>query len=125
MRLIGNKTKLLGAIEGFLGARGVEGGTLLDVFAGTGSVAQHFRRQGFKVRANDLMRTSYQRQRVLIELDRYPAFRRVLSTAPVRRFAASAAGRRAVAALGPTPESAAPWRRWWRSSTRPALRARA
>jgi len=108
VRLIGNKTKLLGAIEGFLRARGVEEGRLLDVFAGTGAVAQHFRRLGFAVRANDLMRTSYQRQRVLVELDRYPAFRRVLADERVRRFARSAAAGRAAAEAGPTPQAARP-----------------
>lgn len=103
MRLIGNKTKLLGEIEGFLAERGVRGGTLLDVFAGTGSVAQHFRRRGFRVRTNDLLRASWVRQRVYVELSAYPAFAGVLAEPAVRRFARAGQA----AALGaPCPEAA-------------------
>lgn len=106
MRLIGNKTKLLGEIEGFLTERGVRGGTLLDVFAGTGSVAHHFRRRGFRVRTNDLLRASWVRQRVYVELDAYPAFAGVLAEPAVRRFARGRAGEAAAAALGaPCPQA--------------------
>ncbi len=99
MRLIGNKTKLLPAIEQFLRGRGVEGGTLLDVFAGTGSVAQHFRRAGFRVRTNDLLRASWIRQRVYVEQTRYPTFARLLERGPVRRFADGRSGAAAARAL--------------------------
>ena len=97
MRLIGNKTKLLSEIEGFLGARGLRGGTFLDVFAGTGSVARHFRGLGFRAHGNDLMRTSYTIQRAYLTLDRYPALDGVRATAPVRRFLGSPAGAQAMA----------------------------
>ena len=91
MRLIGNKTKLLPAIQDFLARRGVIGGTLLDVFAGTASVGRHFRGCGFKVRTNDLMWSSYVIQRAYVELDGVPDLAGVADT--VRRFRADAPAR--------------------------------
>lgn len=86
MRLIGNKTKLVPAIEDFLARRGVTGGTLLDVFAGTASVARHFRGRGFRVRTNDLLWSSYAIQRAYVQLAGLPDLSGVTATAPVRRF---------------------------------------
>ncbi|MCO5167474.1 MAG: DNA adenine methylase [Planctomycetes bacterium] len=86
MRLIGNKTKLVPAIEDFLARRGVTGGTLLDVFAGTASVARHFRGRGFRVRSNDLLWSSYAVQRAYVQTGDVPDLSGVVATAPVRRF---------------------------------------
>lgn len=72
MRYIGNKTKLLPAIEETLRARGVSGGTLLDIFAGTASVARHMKRLGFRVIANDRMQSSYVQQVAALEVSRRP-----------------------------------------------------
>lgn len=91
MRLIGNKTKLVPAIEDFLARRGVTSGTLLDVFAGTASVARHFRARGFRVRSNDLLWSSYVGQRAHVELAGVPDLSGVLGLAPVRRFGADLA----------------------------------
>lgn len=55
MRFIGNKTKVLPSIEEALASRGLAGGTLLDIFTGTASVARRFREQGWRVVANDRM----------------------------------------------------------------------
>ena len=87
MRLIGNKTKLLPEIEGFLAERGVISGTFLDVFGGTGSVARHFRRKGFQVRGNDLLVSSAIRQRAYLGVGRYPSFAQVRARPELRRFA--------------------------------------
>jgi adenine-specific DNA-methyltransferase len=106
MRLIGNKTKLLGAIESFLSRRGVTGGTFLDVFAGTASVGRHFRGLGYRVRTNDLLMGSYVRQRAYIQTGRTPAFRRLRDQRAVRRFLRSQAGRRALEAMPATPSGA-------------------
>lgn len=106
MRLIGNKTKLLGTIEGFLADKGVTSGTFLDVFAGTASVGRHFRRQGFEVRSNDLMVGSAVRQHSYISLRRYPTLTKVRNQQPVRRFLRSPAGRRALSERGPIPQGA-------------------
>jgi adenine-specific DNA-methyltransferase len=101
VRLIGNKTRLLDAIEGFLAERGIVDGTLLDVFAGTASVGRHFRRRGFKVRTNDLMMSSYVRQRAYITLSKAPDMSGVLAERAVRRFLASKAGQAALAEIAP------------------------
>ena len=100
MRLIGNKTKLLPEIEGFLQRRGVHGGTLLDVFAGTASVGRHFRRLGWRVRTNDLLASSYTIQRAYVAQGGCPRLEAVRAARSVRTFLASPAGR---AALEETP----------------------
>jgi adenine-specific DNA-methyltransferase len=99
MRLIGNKTRLLDQIEGLLTSRGVVGGTFLDVFAGTASVARHFRGRGFRVRSNDLLASSYVTQRAQVALAGYPDLGEVLARGRVKRFLASAAGQAALAAV--------------------------
>ncbi|MCA8921357.1 MAG: DNA adenine methylase [Planctomycetes bacterium] len=105
MRLIGNKTKLLGQIEGFLAERRVRSGTFLDVFAGTASVGQHFRRLGFTVHTNDLLAASYVRQRATVALGRCPRLSAVVKTPEVRAFCASAPGEAALART-PAPDGA-------------------
>jgi adenine-specific DNA-methyltransferase len=72
MRYIGNKTKLLPAIEGMLRLRGIAGGTFLDIFAGTASVARHAKRLGFRVVANDRLWASYVQQVAALEVSRRP-----------------------------------------------------
>jgi len=74
MRLIGNKTKLLGPIEALLRERGSERGTLIDVFSGTASVGRHFKRLGFRVIANDHLSACYTQAVASIEVSRYPEF---------------------------------------------------
>lgn len=103
MRLIGNKTKLLGSIQRFLEARGVHGGTFFDVFAGTGSVGRHFRRLGYRVRANDLLWSSYVRQLVYVGCARVPDFSGLLELPQVRRRLAGRRGRAEREALGTAP----------------------
>ncbi len=76
MRLIGNKTKLLGAIEELLFERGIRRGTLIDIFAGTASVGRHFKNLGFQVVANDRLSMCYAQAVARIEVSRYPTFRR-------------------------------------------------
>jgi adenine-specific DNA-methyltransferase len=87
MRLIGNKTKLVDAIERFLARRGVTGGTLLEPFAGTASVGRHFRARGFRVRTNDLLMASYVSQRATIGLGRLPDLSQVVRCRDVARHA--------------------------------------
>ena len=76
MRLIGNKTKLLGQIESLLLDRGVEGGTLIDIFAGSSSVGKHFKRRGYKVLANDILPSCYAQAVAAVEVSRWPAYRK-------------------------------------------------
>ena len=79
MRLIGNKTKLLGEIEGLLLDQGIEGGTLIDIFAGSCSVAKHFKRRGYRVVANDLLPVCYAQAVASVEVSRPPAYRKFTS----------------------------------------------
>ena len=76
MRLIGNKKKLLGQIESLLLDRGVEGGTLIDIFAGSSSVGKHFKRRGYKVLANDILPSCYAQAVAAVEVSRWPAYRK-------------------------------------------------
>ena len=79
MRLIGNKTKLLGEIEGLLLEQGIEGGTLIDIFSGTCSVAKHFKRRGYRVVANDNLPACYAQAVASVEVSRPPAYRKFTS----------------------------------------------
>ncbi len=74
MRLIGNKTRLLGDIEKFLRDRGIRGGTLIDIFSGTASVGRHFKSLGYRVLANDRLSMCYAKAVAGVEVSRYPAF---------------------------------------------------
>lgn len=73
MRYIGNKTKLLPAIEAAIAARGGPPGTFFDIFAGTCAVACRFKELGWRVVANDRMQLSYVRQVARIETSRKPS----------------------------------------------------
>lgn len=74
MRYIGNKTRLLGFIHRVLRARGITGGTAVDPFTGTASVARALKRWGFHVVASDLMEYAYVFARAYVELKVQPAF---------------------------------------------------
>ena len=55
VRYIGNKTKLLAFIGDVLDRRGIRGGTAVDPFTGTASVARALKTRGFHVVASDVM----------------------------------------------------------------------
>ncbi len=74
MRYIGNKTKLLGFIDGAMESLGLCSGTFCDIFAGTASVARHMKSRGFRVICGDIMRYSFVLQRAYVVVNRYPAF---------------------------------------------------
>ena len=74
MRYIGNKTKLLGFIDGVMDELGIRSGVFCDPFAGTASVARHMKERGFQVISADLMRYSYILQRAYVVVDDYPGF---------------------------------------------------
>lgn len=67
VRYIGNKTRLLGFIRTVLRARGIAGGTAVDPFTGTASVARALKRWGFRVVASDLMEYAYVFGRAYVE----------------------------------------------------------
>ncbi|MBI3969004.1 MAG: DNA adenine methylase [Chloroflexi bacterium] len=57
--------------------------TFADVFAGTGVVARHFKRKGFRVVANDLMTYSYVLLRAEVAQSQYPRFKGPAALLPV------------------------------------------
>ena len=77
MRYIGNKTRLLGFIRRVIRARGIAGGTAIDPFSGTASVARSLKRWGFSVTASDIMEYGYVFGRAYVEVAREPDFSRL------------------------------------------------
>ena len=79
MKYIGNKFNLLSFIEESLQSTGVPPkGSFTDLFSGTTSVAEHFKKVGFSVTANDFMTYSYVLQKAFIESNSIPTFSKVL-----------------------------------------------
>lgn len=73
MRYIGNKTKLLGFIRRVLSTRGIRGGTAVDPFTGTASVACALKKRGFGVVASDVMEYAYVFARAYVVTAELPA----------------------------------------------------
>jgi adenine-specific DNA-methyltransferase len=101
MRLIGNKTRLLGHIEDLLRQRGFARGTLIDIFSGTSSVGRHFKTLGYRVIANDHLSSSYTQAVAGVEVSRFPPYSRLLRAH--RPVVESAEFRRSLPGL-PSPE---------------------
>ena len=81
MKYIGNKSNLLGFIEESLkSAAAPLQGTFTDLFSGTTSVAEHFKKLGFSITANDFMTYSYVLQKAFIESNEIPAFKKVVES---------------------------------------------
>jgi len=75
MKYIGNKTRLLGFIdEVILKEKLPKKGTFIDIFTGTTSVAEHFKKKNYKIISNDFMTYSYIYQRAFIKNNNYPKF---------------------------------------------------
>lgn len=74
MRYIGNKTKLLGFIRAVLHDRGIRGGTAVDPFCGTASVASALKRWGFRVVASDIMECAHVFARAYVQSSAEPHF---------------------------------------------------
>lgn len=72
MRYIGNKTRLLDFIRRVLQARGLTGGTAVDPFTGTASVARALKRWGFQVIASDLMEFAHVFGRAYVQANAPP-----------------------------------------------------
>lgn len=89
MRYIGNKTKLLGEIDSFARKVGATGESILDVFAGTASVARHFKEQGYRVLSNDNLLYSYVIQKAYVEPTRLPGFSGLRKVRGVKEFLGS------------------------------------
>ena len=77
MRYIGCKNNLLSSIEEVVRRHCVQEGVFCDLFAGTHSVAAHFKRLGFQIISNDLLYLAYVFGRALIQNSDKPTFSRL------------------------------------------------
>ena len=93
MRWLGNKGPLLAEIHAAALKAGFKGGTVCDLFAGSGSVGRFFRAQGCRVLSTDLMNCSHVFQKAYLESEGPPRFEGLkqywepLSPAPQARLA--------------------------------------
>ncbi len=93
MRYIGCKNNLLPHIEDVVRGAGCQAGVFCDIFAGTHSVAAHFKRLGFQIVSNDLLFLAYIFGRALIKNNSKPTFARLAgSLASDRKSALSEPG---------------------------------
>ncbi len=84
MNYIGSKYSLLPEIENILSEQNVPaGGIALDLFAGSGAVAQCLKQRGHVVYANDWQEYAYVTNMALIALDELPMFERLLAAGPI------------------------------------------
>lgn len=74
MRFIGSKAGLLDFIECAVHAAGARNGVFCDLFAGTTLVGRRFKRLGYSVASNDLMRLSAVLGRAYLEINAPPPF---------------------------------------------------
>ena len=74
MRYIGCKNNLLARIEAVVQNNCPQEGIFCDLFAGTHSVAAHFKKLGFQIISNDLLYVAYVFGRALIENNNKPTF---------------------------------------------------
>jgi adenine-specific DNA-methyltransferase len=85
VKYIGNKSNLLSFIEDSLKSAEVPlHGTFTDLFSGTTSVAEHFKKLGFSVIANDFMTYSYVLQKAFVESNASPTFEKALKLLNLR-----------------------------------------
>jgi len=81
MKYIGNKQRLLDFIDSVVKKERLpEKGTFLDIFTGTTSVAQHYKKKGYKLITNDNMTYSYVFQQAYIKTNHYPKFSNLLQS---------------------------------------------
>lgn len=85
MRYYGAKTKLLPFIEKAVKSTGVNGtSNFVDLFAGTTSVGQHFKKLGYTVYSNDMLEFSYALSKTFIETNQIPTFKKLKSKLKIK-----------------------------------------
>jgi len=81
VKYIGNKYRLLNFIESVAIKQGIPvKGTFVDIFTGTTSVAQFFKKKGYRLITNDFMMYSYVFQHAYIKTNRYPKFEKLIES---------------------------------------------
>ena len=84
MRYIGSKTNLLSHIEAVVLENSPHRGIFCDLFAGTHSVAAHFKKLGFQIVSNDLLYLAYVFGRALVQNSDKPTFSHLTDLPEVR-----------------------------------------
>ena len=84
MRYIGCKTNLLPHIEAIVLENCPQRGVFCDLFAGTHSVAAHFKKLGFQIVSNDLLYLAYVFGRALVQTNDKPIFSNLRDLPEVR-----------------------------------------
>ena len=84
MRYIGSKINLLPYIEAVVLENSPHRGIFCDLFAGTHSVAAHFKKLGFQIVSNDLLHLAYVFGRALVQNNDKPTFNRLTDLPEVR-----------------------------------------
>src|SRR5882762_10397411 len=80
MRYIGSKVSTLPKLSQIVAQRAPDARTLCDPFAGTCTVARHFKQMGFGITTGDLLRLSHVFQLTTIRLNQHPLFERLIDT---------------------------------------------
>jgi adenine-specific DNA-methyltransferase len=79
MRFIGNKENLLDNIYQVMQAKGIQGNSFFDLFAGTASVSKYFKKLDYQIFSSDLLYSSYVLQQAYIANNQKLKFERLLS----------------------------------------------
>lgn len=74
MKYIGCKRRLLPFIHNTMQHYRISGYTFCDLFAGTGTVGNYFKQQGYRIISNDLLYCSYVQQQVKVAVNKMPSF---------------------------------------------------
>lgn len=74
MRYIGCKNRLLNFIHEFMIKNDVKGRVFCDLFSGTATVGEYFKKQDYQIFSNDILYSSYIQQRVKIAINQVPSF---------------------------------------------------
>lgn len=77
MRYIGCKRRLLPFIHDAIKENNIKGKTFCDLFAGTATVGNYFKREGYHIISNDLLYCSYVQQYVKVYINRMPDFKKI------------------------------------------------
>ena len=77
MRYVGNKRRLLSFINQTMQDHQIDGKIFCDLFAGTATVGNYFKHQGYQIISNDLLYCSYVQQKVKVEINEMPGFERI------------------------------------------------
>jgi adenine-specific DNA-methyltransferase len=86
MRYIGSKVAALPTLAKIIAQRAPDARSLCDPFAGTCTVARHFKRSGLRIVTGDVLQLSFMFQTATVGLNREPHFTSLFSSGAVKRL---------------------------------------